>query len=143
MKSLLVMACLILAVSSGYSLQQANMKTIVNADENTSSDVTSSAPAFPGGESALLDFISKSLKYPKMAIEEKTEGQVIVRFQVDADGMVKNAYVPKGKGLDKWCDDEAIRVIMSSPKWNPALRMGIPVAVWYIIPITFQLIHSN
>ena len=43
------------------------------------------------------------------------------------------------KTLDPYCDKEAIRVIMSMPKWIPGKQNGKAVSVKYTVPIVFRL----
>lgn len=43
------------------------------------------------------------------------------------------------KGLDQDLDAEAIRVVSSSPKWEPGRQDGLPVNVSITFPVTFQL----
>ena len=94
-------------------------------------------PQFPGGDAALLNFISKQVKYPDIAVEKGIQGKVIIRFVVTRDGSVKNAKVLRGvaPSLDK----EALRVVNLLPKWTPGEQRGKRVDVYYTIPISFQL----
>lgn len=94
-------------------------------------------PVFPGGETGLLSFISENIKYPESAKAQGIQGKVITRFCVDAKGKVQKVSVVKG--ADPELDKEAIRVIGSLPEFKPALQDGKPVAVWYMVPITFML----
>ena len=140
-KSILLLSFLCLTAFAGYSQQEqarTNTNLVASADNNSTTGATAT-PVYPGGNGAFLNFISKKIKYPAAASEDKTQGQVTVRFQVDADGSVKNAMVPKGKGIGNGCDEEAIRVVMLSPKWQPATKDGAPVSAWYEVPITFAL----
>ncbi len=142
MKSILLTSFLFVQVLLGYSQQQPNKnaKDVAIVDEtNSTADAAAATPSFPGGNHAFLKFISKNVKYPATAREAKSQGQVTVRFQVDADGSVKNAMVPQGKGIGNGCDEEAIRVVMLSPKWKPGTKNGTAVPVWYEIPISFAL----
>ena len=51
-------------------------------------DAVEVMPEFPGGTEALLSFIKGNLKYPQKAIDEQTEGRVIVQFVIDKTGKV-------------------------------------------------------
>ncbi|MDP4238975.1 MAG: energy transducer TonB [Bacteroidota bacterium] len=94
-------------------------------------------PQFPGGESELLSYIGKNLKYPVIAQENGIQGKVIVRFVVTKNGSVDKVEVVRQ--LDPACDKEAIRVIRSLPKFIPGKQNGVNVSVWYTLPITFKL----
>ena len=94
-------------------------------------------PSFPGGESALRDFISKNLRYPKFAKEKGIYGPVHVSFIVEKDGSLTDFIVTRS--VDPSLDKEAIRVLQSMPKWNPGYDKGEPAAVWFTLPVTFKL----
>jgi protein TonB len=94
-------------------------------------------PQFPGGEKALLKFISDNLKYPEEALRNNLEGRVTLRFVVSADGSVKRIEVMKS--VDPALDDEAVRVISLLPTWKPGKQNGKPVPVWFSVPVYFQI----
>ena len=94
-------------------------------------------PGFPGGEEALLKYISDHMEYPTMAIERGIEGRVTVRFVVNKDGYVENVEVIRG--VHELLDKEAVRVIKSLPRWNPGKQNGVAVAVYYNVPVNFTL----
>ena len=81
--------------------------------------------------------IAKTLKYPRIAEENGIEGRVTVRFVVSKTGDVGNVEVIKG--VDRYLDAEAVRVISSMPKWIPGTQNGVAVNVYYIVPIVFKL----
>ena len=74
---------------------------------------------------------------PKKARKNNTEGKVVVRFVVDEDGYVTHAEVISGIGSG--CDEEALRVVSSMPKWQPGTQNGEPVRVYFTLPIMFKL----
>ena len=94
-------------------------------------------PKFPGGENAMRKFITNSLKYPEIAVENDIQGKVFVSFVVKKDGSVANAKI--ARGVDPSLDKEALRVINSLPKWKPGIQHGNPVNVSYTVPINFTL----
>lgn len=94
-------------------------------------------PGFPGGEEALLKYISDHIEYPTMAIEREIEGRVTVRFVVNKDGYVQDVTVIRG--VHELLDKEAVRVIQSLPRWNPGKQNGVAVAVYYNVPVNFTL----
>jgi protein TonB len=65
------------------------------------------------------------------------EGKVVLRFVVGTDGSVGDVEVLRGIGYD--CDEEAVRVIQSSPKWSPGKQRGRKVKVSMIVPLNFNL----
>ena len=94
-------------------------------------------PAFPGGEKALLEYVAKNIKYPQIARETGIQGRVFVGFVVEPDGSVSNVKILRGIGGG--CDEEAMRVIKSLPKWKPGKQRGKAVRVSYQIPVVFKL----
>lgn len=95
-------------------------------------------PSFPGGEGALFTYLSKSIRYPNIAVENGIEGTVTVQFVVDYEGNIKDVKVlsaAKGGGLEQ----EATRVIKAMPKWKPGRQNGRNVSVLYSIPVNFRL----
>ncbi len=95
------------------------------------------APEFPGREIALMDFIKNTLQYPDMAKRTGLEGTVYVEFIVERDGSLTQIRVLRRIGSG--CDEEAIRIVKSMPKWKPAKRGGEAVRVYHRLPIKFQL----
>jgi len=108
-----------------------------NAGGNKPFDVVEQMPQFPGGPAALMEFLSKNIKYPEEAYKNGIQGRVIVTFTVNKDGSISEAKVVKS--VDPQLDEEALRVAYSMPKWIPGRQNGEPVAVKYTVPITFKL----
>ncbi|MCF6352854.1 MAG: energy transducer TonB [Cyclobacteriaceae bacterium] len=94
-------------------------------------------PSFLGGDRAFYKYISKKMKYPSQARRMGIEGKVFVQFVVDEKGNITDVKVIRGVGAG--CDEEAIRVIKNSPKWNPGKQRGKAVKVRMVLPITFKL----
>ena len=85
----------------------------------------------------LIAYISDKLEYPEAAQASALEGAVYVSFEVDKDGTVQHPKVIRDLG--EGCGEEAIRVIQSMPKWEPALKSGAPVAVKLNLKVQFSL----
>jgi TonB family protein len=94
-------------------------------------------PQYPGGEKALLDYISRNVIYPINAQEKGIQGKVIIRFVVNKMGKVENAEILRG--LNPSIDAEGLRVVSSLPDWIPGEQKGKKVSVYYTLPITFKL----
>ena len=94
-------------------------------------------PDFPGGTQKLADYLAKNIKYPQMARESGIQGRVFISFVVETDGSVSNVNVMRSLGGG--CDEEAVRVVKSMPKWKPGKQRGKPVRVSYILPVNFKL----
>jgi len=99
--------------------------------------VVEEMPEFPGGTAKLLEYIAKNVKYPMMARESGIQGTVFVGFVVEKDGSVSNVQILRGIGGG--CDEEAMRVVQSMPKWNPGKQRGASVRVQYMARVVFKL----
>jgi len=112
----------------------STIKSTLNEEVFT---VVETMPDFPGGSGSFRKYIDENLEYPKAAAENGIQGRVFVQFVVEADGQVTNAKILRG--VDPSIDKEAIRVVESSPKWNPAKQRGQAVRVSFTFPIEFSL----
>ena len=110
---------------------------IATSEEDTVYQIVEEMPKFPGGEKALMDYVSNNVKYPEEAKNKNIAGRVFVSFVVEKDGSIGEVKVLRGIGGG--CDEEAARVINSMPKWKPGKQKGEAVRVSYQIPIYFKL----
>lgn len=94
-------------------------------------------PQFPGGDVALMDFVSQNLVYPPQAVKDKVEGSVYVEFVVKADGKAEDAKVLRS--LTPECDAEALRIVDIMPTWTPGYKDGEPVRTTFVLPVIFKL----
>lgn len=95
-------------------------------------------PTFKGGSlQSFVTWVSRRVEYPLAAMNEGVSGTVRVRFVIDVDGRVKEAYVVDG--VHYLLDAEVIRVVKKSPKWTPGIKDGKPVRVSYVLPISFKM----
>ena len=95
------------------------------------------APEPVGGLKAFYAYIAKHLEYPAPARRARVEGKVYAQFVVRKDGSITDVKILKGIGFG--CDEEAVKVLESAPKWNPGKQRGVPVNVHMSIPIVFML----
>ena len=103
-------------------------------------NIVEKMPEFPGGEKALTDYMANNVKYPEEAKNKNIAGRVFVSFVVEKDGSVNEVKVLRGIGGG--CDEEAVRVIKSMPKWKPGIQKGKPVRVSFQMPFMFKLDES-
>jgi protein TonB len=54
---------------------------------------------------------------------------------VEKDGSISTIEIKKS--LSKECDEEAIRIVKSMPKWIPGKHQGKIVSAWYTIAVDF------
>lgn len=100
-------------------------------------DVVEQMPSFKGGDAALMEWLSKNIKYPVVAEENGIQGRVVATFVVERDGSITDVKIVKS--VDPSLDKEAVRVLKSMPKWIPGRQNGQPVRVKYTVPVTFRL----
>ena len=100
-------------------------------------DVVEEMPSFPGGQGALMSFLSSNIKYPVVAQENGVQGRVIVGFVVERDGSITDVKVMRS--VDPSLDREAQRVVRAMPRWKPGKQNGSAVRVKYTVPVVFRL----
>jgi protein TonB len=107
-------------------------------DEEVAFIIVEDMPKFQGGDqNTFRAWIQSNLKYPEIAAENGISGKVFVNFVVNKNGDVVDAKVVRG--VDPSLDQEALRVVRSSPKWTPGKQRGKPVKVQFTFPIVFVL----
>ena len=95
-------------------------------------------PSFPGGIDECMRYIARHVKYPAISIENGAQGIVSVRFIIEKDGSISNPKI--AQGVDEYLDKEAMRVIMSMPKWKPGKQRGVAVRTQFTLPVKFRLV---
>lgn len=120
-----------------YAQNDSGTENLLLESKDAIFEIVEEMPAPPGGSRALYEYFEKKLSYPIAAIERGVEGRVYVNFVIEKDGSITNVKVSQGIGSG--CDEEAVRLVKSMPKWNPAKRHGQPVRVRYSIPVVFEL----
>jgi len=106
-------------------------------DEGEVFEIVEQNPSFPGGNEALMKWLSKNLKYPASAQENSIQGRVMVQFVVNKDGSIVDPKVIRS--VDPALDKEALRVVSAMPKWQPGKQRGKTVRVRFTLPVTFRL----
>lgn len=89
------------------------------------------------GMANFYKFTSSNIRYPAQARRMGIEGRVFVEFVVGKDGSLQDITVIKGIGSG--CDEEAVRVLKLSPRWQPAKQRGKAVKQRIVLPIVFKL----
>jgi len=93
---------------------------------------------FQGGDLNNFNaWVGQNIKYPQLAVENGISGKVYVQFAVNNKGQVVDANVLRG--IDPSLDQEAIRVVKSSPRWTPPKQGGRPVKQLFTLPVVFRL----
>lgn len=110
---------------------QINSSDLVSKSEGTSAQ-------FPGGDFELMIYINDNIQFPKTVAEKNINDKCVVRFMVTTEGELKNIEVIKNVAECPECDLEAIRLIQSMPKWEPAIKNNIPIRTHMNLSITFK-----
>jgi TonB family protein len=92
---------------------------------------------FPGGEVARVKYFMENIKYPKEAVKNKKQGTVYISFVIEADGSITNVRVLRG--VCPSIDAEAVRLIKSMPKWEPAKAHDKVVRSQFNMPLRFVI----
>lgn len=116
---------------------EVNANSEVQQNQEEIFQVVEHMPEYPGGEDALMTFLSQNIKYPATAQKNQTEGRVIVQFIVDSKGNVNSPEIVRSVSPE--LDQEAIRVVKMMPTWQPGTQKGEKVSVKYTIPVSFKL----
>lgn len=127
--------------NEGTEVIKVNQKVVEEVqevkEESVVFEVVEQMPSFPGGEKALMEFLSKNTKYPSVAEENGIQGRVVCTFVVETNGSITDVKVVRA--VDPALDREAVRVIKSMPKWIPGKQNGKAVRVKYTVPVNFKL----
>lgn len=105
--------------------------------ENHPINIAEEMPDFVGGYAALQRYLGSQIKYPAIDKDLGIKGTVYVKFIVEKDGSISG--VELLKGVSPTIDAEAIRVVKGMPRWNPGKQRGMPVRVFFNLPIRFDL----
>ena len=133
---------------------QSTMQSPVAVEQNAEAQVTNESnpqsetiyksveqmPMFPGGEIELIKYLSQNIQYPPEAAKNNVQGRVILQFVVDKTGQVGEVKVVRS--VSEELDAEAVRVVKTLPKFEPGRQDGKPVAVWYTLPVSFNIRSS-
>lgn len=98
------------------------------------------APQYPGGNEALQRYLTEKLVYPEKAKKKSIEGQVMVGFTVNDKGKVGDIRILQH--AHALLDSEAVRVVRTMPRWQPATKGKTAVIAPVALPLTFKM-HSS
>ncbi len=141
-KTMLYMIICLLCVSLANA--QNNNPLNNSPDKDTTQEVFVDPvihPKFPGGDEALMQYLSENLVYPPTIQDRRFKGKVLVQFVVETDGSISNVEVVRS--LYKDLDEEVVRVIKNMPKWIPAEQDGKAIREYYRVPIGFEFGDSS
>jgi protein TonB len=99
--------------------------------------VVEDLPQYPGGAVEFMKWLTKTLRYPQKARDQKKQGKVVAVFYVEKDGSITGLKVTQS--LSPECDREALRVLAMMPNWKPGIQHDQPCRTKVCIPIVFKL----
>ena len=118
------------------------MQSDPGTPDNPIFEVVEHMPEFTGGGMpALMEYLSKNIKYPEAAMKKGIQGRGIVQFVVEKDGSITNVKILRG--VDPELDKEAVRVVSAMPKWKPGTQRGEAVRVRFTVPVMFRLTEDK
>jgi len=120
-----------------FACQKQSGEQIIDNTVYTDMSKIDVMPQFKGGQDALMKYLGEKIKYPEEAKGASHEGMVMIGFEIDAGGNIKNAKVVRE--VSPILDMAALKTIQEMPKWDPGLKDGQPVSVAFTLPIRFQL----
>lgn len=95
-------------------------------------------PTFNGGDANdFAKWVNSRLVYPEIAKDNGVEGRVVLQFTIGKDGRLQDVKVLNSP--DESLAREAVRVVSSSPKWEPGRQRDRAVKVSYIFPVIYRL----
>lgn len=99
--------------------------------------VVEDLPQYPGGAVEFMKWLTRTLRYPQKARDQKKQGKVVAVFYVEKDGRITGLKVTQS--LSPECDREALRVLAMMPNWKPGIQHDKPCRTKVCIPIVFKL----
>lgn len=95
-------------------------------------------PSFQGGDANDFSrWVNARLQYPEIAKENGVDGTVYLQFTIGSDGRMQDVKVLRSP--DESLAREAVRVVASSPKWEPGRQRDRAVKVSYTFPVVYRL----
>jgi protein TonB len=94
-----------------------------------------------GKEAKLRPVVSPPVEYPRIAIQLREEGTVVLTVAVGADGVPGEISVFQSSGFGSL--DQAAVQMMQHWRFAPLMRDGKAVATTTVIPVKFHLKHEG
>ena len=140
MKISLITLCLLISVTLSAQEEWGSL----NKNELTLKQI---APIWPGCEAGnstkrdacfnqmLVKHVGKNFKYPANEYQKNIQGEVVVEFIINADGMVE---IKSTSGGNKGLQEAARKNILLIPKMKPGMFAGKPTTTEYTVPFNFK-----
>jgi len=109
----------------------------IDVNDTTIYTLVDERAQFVGGDIALMEWLNENIMFPPEFAEHGIQGKVFVKFVIEKDGSITNSEIVRG--VHPAMDREAIRLVKSMPKWEPAIKNEKIVRSYFILPVTFVL----
>lgn len=136
-KSILLLCIFALNIMCFCIQAEARTTCLEAAKSDSVYSVVDELPQFPGGDAALMKFLSTNLRYPDAMLKQRKSGRVFAEFVVTKKGKISEVNIKKT--TDEGFNEEVIRVLSAMPKWKPAVKDGKKVSSRMNLPIMFRL----
>lgn len=134
LRSGITRACLLAGVMALYGTVATAQTTPATAVEGK---IFTSVSEMPQPSVDISKYLADNLHYPATARSAGIEGRVVAQFVINKEGKVGNIVIQRGIHPD--CDREVLRVLSAMPDWKPGREAGVPVNVYYTMPVSFKL----
>jgi len=115
-----------------------NSKDKMEMDKNGVYAKAEVMPSFPGGQNALEKYVEDNLQYPQQALDNGTEGRVLIEFDIDEKGKLYHPVIVSDK-IGDGLEEEALKVVKGMPAWTPGQMKGKNVKTKFTLPISYQI----
>jgi protein TonB len=116
---------------------KAQRENLKNHKDSTMFQSVEKEANFKGAVEAWIKYLQSNINFPSRAKRMDTQGKVMVSFVVDKDGSINDIKIVQS--VEYSLDEEALRLIRQSPKWEPAFQNGKAVRAYRRQPIIFAL----
>ncbi len=116
----------------------AQNKSKVEKDSSGIYIVSEQYPDFPGGMSAMMEFINSNIRVPQVISEQGIKRTSFLKFVITIEGKIRDIIVLRGSKDCSECDNEAIRLVSIMPDWIPGKLNGENVNAYFNLPISFR-----
>jgi TonB family protein len=109
-----------------------------NVSENKYYGTVDFNATFQGSDiNSFKNYVSKNLKISSDISNNPPSDKVYIEFSVTSEGVVTNVRVARSSG-NVFFDNEAVRTILSSPKWEPAKIGDKKVGQTFTLPVKYS-----
>lgn len=110
---------------NGHLIKEGTNRDLYPKTQPAPGDIEAS---FEGGSEGWKKYISRNYNFPVRSLKNKIGGTAQIGFAIDTTGQVTQLRMLKS--VEITMDIEVLRVIGSSPKWNPAIKNGQKVMAY-------------